>query len=179
MGELIIRNAAFLGALCLLSCAQSWPGAAPRPIDAVLDYEAGRSPPEVAPPCVAAQTQGMTFRSLFARGSEYEWRRAVSPAGPVDAALATELATAIRHIIATNPGPTAPVALRPLPAGLQPRNGSCHGDIELSAPALNGDLAFVDTLDICGENCAGGMLYALRREDDGWHVIAVADTGRT
>ena len=175
------RGAALLGAaLCLLGCGQSWPHAAPQPIDAVLDFEAGPSVPEVPPPCVAVRTQGMTFRSLFARGSDYDWQRAVSPAGPVDGALAAELAAAARHILATDPGAVAPISLRPLPAGLQPKApGGCHGDLELSAPAISGDLAFVDTLHICGENCAGGMLYALRRERDGWRVIAVADTGRT
>jgi hypothetical protein len=180
MGELMARCAAFFGAFCLLGCAQSWPHPAARPTDAVLDYEAGPSPREAVPPCVAAHTQGITLRSFFARGSEYHWRRVVSPERPVDGALAAELATAARHIIATDFGGAAPLALRPLPPGLQPRGpGGCHGDLELSAPAVSGDLAFVEALHICGENCANGMIYALRREGDGWHVIAVADTGRT
>ena len=183
------RGVALLGAaLCLLGCAQpSSQPIAPRPIDAVLAYEAQVAHPGPAP-CVAARTQGATFRSLFARGAEYDWLLPLPPAGPrsvepppMDAALAAELSASIRRILADrSPVAAAPLALGPLPAPLLPHGqADCHGDLELAAPAVSGDLAFVDTLDICGENCAHGMLYALRREGDGWRVVAIAGTGIT
>jgi len=178
---------ALLGAaLCLLGCARDWPPAAPQPINAVLAYKA-----ELAqggpPPCIPQRTQGVTFRSLFARGSEYHWELLASPrerssgqSPAVDAALAAELRAAIRRNLAGGPPVAAPIVLRPLPAALQPQGrAGCHGDLELSAPALSGDFAFVDTLDICGENCASGTLFALRKEGDGWRLVAMASTGIT
>jgi hypothetical protein len=46
----------------------------------------------------------------------------------------------------------------------------------LSAPAIRGDIAFVETGFGCGELCGNGLLYALRRESDGWDVVALVDT---
>ena len=182
------RGAALLGAaLCLSACAQpSSQPIAPRPIDAVLAYEA-RVAHRGPAPCVAARTQGVTFRSLFARGADYDWLLPLPPPGPnsvepppMDAALAAELTAAVRRALAGPPPVAAPLALGPLPAPLQSHGQSgCHGDLELAAPVISGEFAFVDTLDICGENCAHGMLYALRKEGDDWRLVAIASTGIT
>ena len=184
----MMRGAALLGAvLCLFGCAQaSLQPIAPRPIDAVLAYEARVAHGGPAP-CVAARTQGVTFRSLFARGAEYDWLLPLPPSGPssvepppMDAALAAELTAAIRRVLAGPPPVAAPIALGPLPAPLQPYGrAGCHGDLELAAPVLSGEFAFVDTIDICGENCASGTLFALRKEGEGWRLVAMASTGIT
>jgi hypothetical protein len=46
--------------------------------------------------------------------------------------------------------------------------------LQLSAPAVHDDLAFVDTGYVCGGLCGFGLLYALRREQAAWRIVAVA-----
>lgn len=212
------RGAALLGAaLCLVGCARDWPPAAPRPVDAVLAYEAGPSAPQAAPRygdrpvCFAQRTQGRAFererleyRALreHRRGrasdeasrvsqlrdlehvGEVAWRRIYrpgEPAGspqPLDPATAAELAGAARRVLATEPGPIAPIALGPLPPPLLPLgNPACGtGGLQFTAPAVVGDIAFVESILSSCENCASGGLFALRREGDQWRVVAFADT---
>jgi hypothetical protein len=45
-----------------------------------------------------------------------------------------------------------------------------------SAPALAGDLAFVEAGYVCGGLCGNGLLYGLRRTSGGWKVLGVTDT---
>jgi hypothetical protein len=45
--------------------------------------------------------------------------------------------------------------------------------LRFSEPAIQNDLAFVETVFDCGPLCAFGQLYALRRDQDGWRIVAV------
>jgi hypothetical protein len=46
--------------------------------------------------------------------------------------------------------------------------------LRFSEPAIQGNLAFVETSFVCGSLCGLGQLYALRREGDSWRIVAVA-----
>lgn len=49
-------------------------------------------------------------------------------------------------------------------------------NLRFSAPAIEGDVAFVETGYVCGGLCGNGLLYGLRRKGSGWTVVGVADT---
>lgn len=51
-----------------------------------------------------------------------------------------------------------------------------RGRLSISTPAYIGDLAFVDTGYGCGPLCGQGMLYAFRRTNEKWQLVAIADT---
>jgi hypothetical protein len=115
---------------------------------------------------------------------EVAWQKPFRPGERVEAgneldrATAADLAAAARRFLATEPGPVAPIALRPLPPQLPAvgRPNCRNGSLQFTAPAITGDVAFVEaTLSSCS-NCASGSLYALRREGDQWRVIAIAHT---
>jgi hypothetical protein len=48
--------------------------------------------------------------------------------------------------------------------------------LAFSAPAIRGDIAFVETGFTCGGLCGNGLLYALRRDAHGWTIVAVVAT---
>lgn len=115
---------------------------------------------------------------------EVAWERPSRPGEPagspreLDPAAAAELADAARRVLATEPGPVAPIALAPLPPQLLPvGNPQCgEGGLQFTAPAFAGDIAFVESILSSCQYCANGGLYALRREGDQWRVVAVART---
>ncbi len=47
--------------------------------------------------------------------------------------------------------------------------------LRYSEPAIRNDLAFVETAFDCGSLCGFGQLYALRRDQNGWRIIAVTE----
>jgi hypothetical protein len=96
---------------------------------------------------------------------------------PVPAELAQQL-DALRAEAARNAAAPAiaevDAALVTAPMQLQDMNRGCS-PLQLSAPAFAGDAAFVETAYACGSTCGNGNLYALRRREGRWAVVAVAD----
>lgn len=54
--------------------------------------------------------------------------------------------------------------------------GYCGATLTLTAPAFHGDFAFVETTHVCGGLCGYGWIYALRRREDEWTIVAEAMT---
>lgn len=49
-------------------------------------------------------------------------------------------------------------------------------NVYFSAPAVHGDLGFIEVGYVCGGLCGNGVLYALKRSGSGWQVVGVANT---
>ena len=115
-------------------------------------------------------------------------QRCMRPSAPPSAAstgnvpLPPEEARALSEAAAAMGRSGAPV---PRPARVDPawlpgfafcaadRSGPVLG---FSAPAVGGDMAFVETGFTCGGLCGNGLLYALRRGPGGWAIVAIART---
>jgi hypothetical protein len=48
--------------------------------------------------------------------------------------------------------------------------------LTFSAPAVRGDVAFVEAGYVCGGLCGNGLLYALRRSGSEWRIVSVVFT---
>jgi hypothetical protein len=48
--------------------------------------------------------------------------------------------------------------------------------LNFSAPAVRGDVAFVEAGYVCGGLCGNGLLYALRRTGSEWRIVSVVFT---
>ena len=126
------------------------------------------------------------FRSSLesAQRPYFEWRQPAAPGGQreglpalLDPATGAQLSAAVQRIIATSANATAPEELGPIPAPLRPHGlPGCNAALTLTAPARAGETAFVETRYGCGDLCGNGMLYALRNDDSGWRLIAIAFT---
>lgn len=60
-----------------------------------------------------------------------------------------------------------------LPAGFQATGADCN-PLFFTAPAVAGEIAFVETTYRCGPNCEEGRMYAVVRRDEQWEVGALA-----
>jgi len=115
----------------------------------------------------------------------FEWRSPL-PVGhgpddvlppPLDAAQAAQLSAAIWPLLAAETVVGGPSELGAIPAPLRPGlSPGCRASLTLTAPALAGDLAFVETSYVCGGLCGNGWLYAVRRDGAEWRLIAIAFT---
>lgn len=84
----------------------------------------------------------------------------------------TRAANAARHAVLPSralmaPGESLPAPLRPGGPGQ-----NCANVTAMSAPSIQGDFAFIEIVNFCGDNCAGSTLYALRRQRGGWRPHA-------
>lgn len=78
-------------------------------------------------------------------------------------------------------GDARPRTVERIDASWLPGYAFCTGDravplLGLSAPAIRGNVAFVETGFTCGGLCGNGLLYALRRGEHGWTIVAVVAT---
>lgn len=64
----------------------------------------------------------------------------------------------------------------PKPFTPEAPGGGCQWGTSFSSPAFAGDLAFVEIGQSCGNLCGSGRLLALRREAEGWRLVASAPT---
>jgi hypothetical protein len=108
-------------------------------------------------------------------------RPRAAPPPPPPAPLATAEAdrlNALRAEAARAPASPAlagiDAAAVPAPLRIQQANDDC-ALITLSAPAFAGDAAFVEFAYACGTVCGNGGLYALRRREGQWQLVAIAD----
>jgi hypothetical protein len=62
--------------------------------------------------------------------------------------------------------------LAELPVGLQASGGDCN-PLFFTAPAVAGEIAFVETTYRCGPGCEEGRIYAAVRRDERWQVGAL------
>jgi hypothetical protein len=115
----------------------------------------------------------------------YDWRRPLrggersdgSLPPPINPAQAAELSAATWPLVVGEPGLAPAIELGPIPAPLHADSSTgCGATLKLSAAAIAGDLAFVETSYVCGGLCGNGWLYALRHEGGEWRIIAVAFT---
>ena len=67
---------------------------------------------------------------------------------------------------------TAPGKSLPSPLQVARRGATCQNTVSFSHPSIQGDLALVEQVVACGDNCFGGDLYALRREQGRWRAYA-------
>lgn len=89
------------------------------------------------------------------------------------------LSKAAATIVQAPPRPsTARIDWKSVPWRLQGWGwlGYCGSTLSLTAPAFHGDLAFVETSHVCGGLCGYGWIYALRRREDEWTIVAEAMT---
>jgi len=63
--------------------------------------------------------------------------------------------------------------LAELPAEFQASGGDCN-PLFFTAPAVAGEIAFVETTYRCGPDCEEGRIYAAVRRDERWEVGALA-----
>ena len=108
-----------------------------------------------------------------------ETGRGSAQAGPFDPAEARSLSESVDRIVHAEARPSLLEQLDP--ASLQPplrpcRDARSRPFLELSSPAFDGEVAFVETAYVCGGLCGNGLLYALRRNRGDWHIVAVSDT---
>lgn len=115
----------------------------------------------------------------------YRWTRpSVAPSAswtdnrslpPAEARALSDAAGAIVR------GDAQPRRVERIDAAWLPDHVFCAGDravpaFGLSAPAILGDIAFVETGFTCGDLCGNGLLYALRHSGSGWAIVAVVTT---
>jgi hypothetical protein len=67
----------------------------------------------------------------------------------------------------------------PVPLAATAGAGGCHEVTRLHAPAFARDIAFISVDRLCEPWCGSGDIYALRRENGRWRVVAVAPTWMT
>src|SRR5688572_4601510 len=109
-------------------------------------------------------------------------RRRLLPERQLPAPLAPELAGELDGLRAEASQSTTAPALAEIDAGIIPaplrvlRQDSSCWQLHLSAPAFAADAAFIAVDYLCGASCGDGSLYALRRRETQWEVVAVADT---
>jgi len=117
-------------------------------------------------------------------GPAYEWwtpptRPGGAGPSPLDADTARAINAAAGALIRRQtPAPTGDPG-RPEAAGLG--LPLCSSDeqvprLNLSAPSISGDFAFIDSGLECGPLCGSGSLYALRRRAGGWQVVGRVST---
>jgi hypothetical protein len=110
-------------------------------------------------------------------------RRERAPPVALPAAVPAELAGQLDALRAEAARATAAPAIAEVDAALVAAPMQLQGErdrgcapLQLSVPAFAGDAAFVETAYACGTTCGNGNLYALRRREGRWEVVAVADT---
>jgi len=117
---------------------------------------------------------------------QFDWRLPV-PLGErwlegvarVDPEQARELDAAARSAIAAELAQTPSLAIdrSTVPPGLQARGALRRcSRLTLTAPFVTGDIAFIETNYVCGGLCGNGWLYALRRQEGRWRLVAIAFT---
>ena len=116
---------------------------------------------------------------------DYRWTRPSTPPSaswtdnvPLPPAEARTLSDAAGAIVR---GDARPRIVERVEAEWLPDFAFCAGDravstIGFSAPAIRGDIAFVETGFTCGSPCGNGLLYALRHDRRGWAIVAVVRT---
>jgi hypothetical protein len=96
---------------------------------------------------------------------------------PLDSEQAAELSAAIWPLLSSESVEVGSSELGAIPPPLRVGvSAGCGASLTLTAPALHGDLAFVETSYVCGGLCGNGWLYALRRHGTEWRLIAIAFT---
>jgi hypothetical protein len=79
-------------------------------------------------------------------------------------------------------GPAQAQTADRIQAGWLPKPLQLCGDekrlpmLNFSAPAVRGDVAFVEAGYVCGGLCGNGLLYALRRTGSEWRIVSVVFT---
>lgn len=143
--------------------------------------------------CVRPETSGMALddnrerhRQFGDRGPpEYPWTRAVErPAdawtdgSPLAAEEARPLSDAAAQIIREGQSPSATERISIDWIGSLRFCGNARSlpYLAFSAPAIRGDVAFVDVGMTCGGLCGQGLLYALRRRESGWVIVSAIGT---
>lgn len=126
--------------------------------------------------CVApalAASRALAVEAVQTAGRDAEWL-ADGQGRVLTAAERQQLSAAAGPVLASlAPARVARVEPDWIPAPLQPlADHGCRSAITLSAPAIRDELAFVVVASVCGDNCAGSDLRALRREGDGWRPFA-------
>jgi|GEM_PF-6811541 len=102
-----------------------------------------------------------------------------TPPGPEQAQITEESARPLRTAeISLLGGPAGgaidlTLNLAELPPDFQGSGAGCN-PLFFTAPAVAGEIAFVETSYRCGPNCEEGWLYAAVRRDEQWEVGAVA-----
>lgn len=94
---------------------------------------------------------------------------------PVTAESARPLRTAEIALLGGRAGGAIDLTLNlaELPAGFQATGESCN-PLFFTAPAVAGEIAFVETAYRCGPGCGDGRMYAVVRRDERWEVGALA-----
>jgi hypothetical protein len=115
----------------------------------------------------------------------HEWRRPVPSRdrryaeGPrVEGSEADRLDVAARRLINGPARAAEPVAIDPelIPRPLGGWNMVSCSTLNLTAPAISNEIAFVESAYACGGLCGNGWLYALERKEGRWQLVAVAFT---
>ena len=168
--------------------ASAWPGpvCVQRKIDGRAFDETRREIANWASPAYAGSTPKEKVDQIRAAltAPQYHWRPFDAPGGwgskiTLDPDLAHSLDAAAGALVRKAPGPALVNSVDP--QALPPTVRFCAGEtrqpnLSVSAPAFEGNVAFVETGFVCGGLCGNGLLFALRRTYRGWEVAGVADT---
>lgn len=125
------------------------------------------------------------IRERWSQVHVYDWARPRASPGAstdqnrLDAAEAHALSEAAHRII--HAGPQARLLEHVDPTWIKPPLQACRNDrslpsLSVSSPAFHEEIAFVETGFVCGGLCGFGQLYALRRRDGAWGIVAVTNT---
>jgi len=129
----------------------------------------------------AKKDEFLKQRRAHLASGERDWKRYVPTEGrwtdnsPLPLGETAPLTAAVAALIGQDGPPVQGMIDPTLLPGLfhYGRRAGCS-TLQLSTPAIHGDVAFVDTGYVCGALCGFGLLYALRREQATWRIVAVA-----
>lgn len=112
------------------------------------------------------------------RNPQRRWLLPAEPGvaeAPITEESARPLRTAEISLIGAPAGGAIDLTLNlgELPAELQGGGEACN-PLFFTAPAVAGEIAFVETTYRCGANCEEGRIYAVVRRDEQWQVGALA-----
>jgi hypothetical protein len=187
-------KAALLLLLTLPSAAQAAP---PRDSAAILAPVIASQARIYGTPCVRARVEGDTFAdqrgmAAHAAGAKgdasaplYRWT--VPSARPGEWATKTALPPAEARALdaaarAILRAPASSPTISRIEPSWLPRALQLCGDerqrpfLTFFAPAVHGDIAFVEAGHVCGGLCGNGLLYALRRSGSQWRIVSVVFT---